>query len=144
MQPCKKETSRDLRSRIRRHRGRTFGTALAAAAAGLPLALVATTPTPASASPAPITIAYITDLTGPGAAENSTSPAGFEARLDLHNAQGGVDTIQNSFSNPDVVVEVRDEKIYAVRFGHHHDANEKPIPNTEEGRRRVERALGGR
>jgi branched-chain amino acid transport system substrate-binding protein len=80
----------DIRSRIRRHRGRTVGTVLAAAAAGLPLAMVATTPTPASASPAPITIAYITDLTGPGGAENSTSPAGFEARLALQNAQGGV------------------------------------------------------
>jgi branched-chain amino acid transport system substrate-binding protein len=81
------ERGRDGRSRAGR-RGRALGTALAAAAAGLPLAMVATTP--ASASPAPITIAYITDLTGPGAAENSTSPAGFEARLDLQNAQGGV------------------------------------------------------
>ena len=67
-----------------------LGTALAAAAAGLPLAMVATTPTSASASPAPITIAYVTDLTGPGSPENSTSPAGFEARLALQNAQGGV------------------------------------------------------
>jgi branched-chain amino acid transport system substrate-binding protein len=75
-------------SRVRRHRGRTLGTALAALAAGLPLAMFAATP--ASASPAPITIAYITDLTGPGGAENSTSPAGFEARLALQNAQGGV------------------------------------------------------
>ena len=64
--------------------------AMAAAAAGLPLAMVAMTPTPASASPAPITIAYVTDLTGPGGAENSTSPAGFEARLALQNAEGGV------------------------------------------------------
>ena len=44
----------------------------------------------AGASPAPITIAYITDLTGEGASENGTSPAGFEARLDLQNAEGGV------------------------------------------------------
>jgi branched-chain amino acid transport system substrate-binding protein len=80
----------DIGSRIRRHRGRTLGTALAAVATGLPLALVAATPSPASASPAPITIAYITDRTGPGAAQNSTSPAGFEARLALQNAQGGV------------------------------------------------------
>ena len=63
---------------------------LAAAATGLPLALVASTPTPASASPAPITIAYITSLTGPGSPEDASSPAGFEARLDLQNAEGGV------------------------------------------------------
>ncbi len=44
----------------------------------------------ASASPAPITIAYITDVTGQGAAENASSPAAFEARIALQNAQGGV------------------------------------------------------
>ena len=87
MQPRIEEKGRaaagQSRWRSRRPRGRIVGTALVAAAAGLPLAMVATTPTPASASPAPITIAYVTDLTGPGGAENSTSPAGFEARLAL-------------------------------------------------------------
>ena len=58
--------------------------------AGLPLLLIGTTAVTASASPAPITIAYITDLTGEGGSENGTSPAGFEARLDLQNAEGGV------------------------------------------------------
>jgi branched-chain amino acid transport system substrate-binding protein len=58
--------------------------------AGLPLLLVGTTAMTAGASPAPITIAYITDLTGEGGSENGTSPAGFEARLDLQNAEGGV------------------------------------------------------
>ena len=58
--------------------------------AGLPLLLVGTTAITAGASPAPITIAYITDLTGEGGSENGTSPAGFEARLDLQNAEGGV------------------------------------------------------
>jgi branched-chain amino acid transport system substrate-binding protein len=58
--------------------------------AGLPLLLIGTTAMAAGASPAPITIAYITDLTGEGASENGTSPAGFEARLDLQNAEGGV------------------------------------------------------
>ncbi len=57
---------------------------------GLPLLLIGTTAVTASASPAPITIAYITDVTGEGGSQNSTSPAGFEARLDLQNAQGGV------------------------------------------------------
>src|SRR5271166_316238 len=58
--------------------------------AGLPLLLVGTTAVTASAAPAPITIAYITDLTGEGGSENGTSPAAFEARLDLQNAEGGV------------------------------------------------------
>jgi branched-chain amino acid transport system substrate-binding protein len=57
----------------------------------LPLLLVGTTAVTASASPAPITIAYVTDLTGEGGSENGTSPAGFEARLDLQNAKGGID-----------------------------------------------------
>jgi branched-chain amino acid transport system substrate-binding protein len=58
--------------------------------AGLLLLLIGTTAITAGASPAPITIAYITDLTGEGASENGTSPAGFEARLDEANAEGGV------------------------------------------------------
>jgi branched-chain amino acid transport system substrate-binding protein len=57
---------------------------------GLPLALVGTTAVTASAAPAPITIAYITDLTGEGGTQNGTSPAGFDARIALQNAQGGV------------------------------------------------------
>ena len=39
----------------------------------------------------PITIAYITSLTGEGASQDGTSPAGFTARIDLQNAEGGVD-----------------------------------------------------
>jgi branched-chain amino acid transport system substrate-binding protein len=76
-----------------KRRFRTFGTVVAASVAGLPLALVATTSAPASASASasPITIAYVTDLTGEGGAENATSPAGFNARIDLQNAEGGVD-----------------------------------------------------
>jgi ABC-type branched-subunit amino acid transport system substrate-binding protein len=57
---------------------------------GLPLLLVCTTVPTASAAPAPITLAYITDVTGAGGSQNSTSPAGFEARLAMQNAQGGV------------------------------------------------------
>ena len=69
---------------------RTMSTALLAAVAILPAVMVGATATTAAASPAPITIAYITDLTGEGASENATSPAGFEARIDLQNAEGGV------------------------------------------------------
>jgi branched-chain amino acid transport system substrate-binding protein len=60
------------------------------AVAGLPLVRIGAAATAAAAAPAPITIAYITDVTGEGASENSTSPAAFEARLDAQNAQGGV------------------------------------------------------
>jgi branched-chain amino acid transport system substrate-binding protein len=61
--------------------------------AALPLLVIGaavTTATVASASPAPLTIAYITDLTGEGASENGTSPAGFKARIALQNSEGGV------------------------------------------------------
>lgn len=44
----------------------------------------------ASAAKPPITIAYITSITGPGASEDGTSPAAFTARIDLQNAEGGV------------------------------------------------------
>jgi branched-chain amino acid transport system substrate-binding protein len=46
---------------------------------------------PAAASPAPITLALVTSLTGPSAPETASSPAGFLARIDLQNAEGGVD-----------------------------------------------------
>ncbi len=39
----------------------------------------------------PITIAYISSLTGPGGSQDGTSPAGFTARIDLQNAEGGID-----------------------------------------------------
>ena len=70
---------------------RTMTMAALAAVAILPAVMVGATATTAAASPAPITIAYITDLTGEGASENANSPAGFEARLDMQNAEGGVD-----------------------------------------------------
>jgi branched-chain amino acid transport system substrate-binding protein len=71
---------------------RTARTVLLSAIAGVPFVLVGAAATAASASTSasPITIAYITDLTGPGAAENAATPAAFEARLDLQNAEGGV------------------------------------------------------
>src|SRR5580704_2820202 len=75
-------------------RSRRAGTFLAAMVAGLPLALVATSQTPAgaaSASKSPITIAYISSLTGTGGSEDGDSPSGFEARLAMQNAEGGVD-----------------------------------------------------
>jgi branched-chain amino acid transport system substrate-binding protein len=44
----------------------------------------------AAASGPPLTIAMITSLTGEGASEFSQAPAGFDARIALQNAQGGV------------------------------------------------------
>ena len=73
---------------IRPHR--TAFAVMAAAVVGLPLSLMATSTAPAAASPAPITIAYVTDLTGAGASQNSSSPAGFNARIAMQNAEGGV------------------------------------------------------
>jgi len=64
--------------------------AMLAVAAGVPTAFVAATPTPATAAATPITIAYITSVTGEGASEDSTSPGAFKARIDLQNAEGGV------------------------------------------------------
>ena len=69
---------------------RTMRNVLLIAGLCLPLIAVGLTTASASATPAPLTIAYITDLTGPGASENASSPAGFEARIDLQNAEGGV------------------------------------------------------
>ena len=62
--------------------------AVVALTAGLSTATIGATP--AGASPAPITIAYVTSVTGPGGPEDGSSPAGFEARLRLQNAEGGV------------------------------------------------------
>jgi branched-chain amino acid transport system substrate-binding protein len=68
----------------------SLAAAVVALTAGVPTALVTATPTTAAASPAPITIAYVTSVTGPGASEDGTSPGAFKARIDLQNAEGGV------------------------------------------------------
>jgi branched-chain amino acid transport system substrate-binding protein len=45
----------------------------------------------AATSASPITIAMISSLTGPGASEFSDAPVGFDARIAMQNAEGGVD-----------------------------------------------------
>ncbi|HSZ35719.1 MAG TPA: ABC transporter substrate-binding protein [Acidimicrobiales bacterium] len=66
--------------------------ALAAVTAGLLCSLVGSVPSaPGGAAPAPITIALVTSLTGPAGSESIGDPATFEARIDLQNAEGGVD-----------------------------------------------------
>jgi branched-chain amino acid transport system substrate-binding protein len=77
----------------------------------------------ASASPAPITIAYITDVTGEGASENGSSPAGFEARIDLQNAQGGVNghklvpLVIDDQTNPSLIATAVQSAISKGAFG---------------------------
>ena len=62
---------------------------LTALVAFLPVTTIVIAPG-ASAAPAPIKIALITDLTGPGGPIYSSSPSAFDARIDLQNAEGGV------------------------------------------------------
>jgi len=69
---------------------RSLSVVVLAVAAVLPLVVAGATATTAAASPAPITIAYISSLTGPGGSQDGSSPVGFNARIDLQNAEGGV------------------------------------------------------
>jgi branched-chain amino acid transport system substrate-binding protein len=64
------------------------GVAVVTAGSGL-MALAGSTPAGAS-SEAPITIALITSLTGEGSSEFSNAPVGFNARIAMQNAEGGV------------------------------------------------------
>jgi branched-chain amino acid transport system substrate-binding protein len=73
-----------------RRRWGAAGAILLAVTAGVPSAFLSATPAAAASSAAPITIAYITSITGPGASEDATSPGAFKARIDLQNAEGGV------------------------------------------------------
>ena len=88
---------------------------LLAALAALPLVAGAALAPPAGAAPAPLTVAYITDVTGQAAAENGTSAAAFEARIDLQNAEGGVNghklvplVIDDQTSPSEVITAVQD------------------------------------
>jgi branched-chain amino acid transport system substrate-binding protein len=58
--------------------------------AGLFTAAVGTLASPASAAGSPITITYVSSLTGPAASQYKDSELGFQARIDLQNAKGGV------------------------------------------------------
>ena len=52
--------------------------------------LLAFSAEPGSAAGAPLNVTYISSLTGPGASEYGNSQQGCQARVDLQNAQGGV------------------------------------------------------
>jgi branched-chain amino acid transport system substrate-binding protein len=64
------------------------GVAVVTATSGL-MTLAGSAPAGAS-SEAPITIALITSLTGEGSSEFSNAPVGFNARIAMQNAEGGV------------------------------------------------------
>jgi branched-chain amino acid transport system substrate-binding protein len=99
--------------------------AIVAMAASVPLAFVGATSTPASgaSSAAPITIAYISSLTGEGGSQDGDSPSGFEARIDLQNAMGGVNghklvpLILDDQTNPSdiaTIVQEADSKAFGI------------------------------
>jgi len=77
----------------------------------------------AEAAPQPITLALITSLTGPAAAEFSQAPAGFLARIALQNAQGGVNghrlvpLVINDDTSPTQVVTAVQNAIAKGAFG---------------------------
>ena len=71
-------------------RGR-LGLAALALTAGIGVTSLADGTAGAAASGAPITIVMITSLTGEGSSEFSNAPAGFNARIALQNAEGGID-----------------------------------------------------
>ena len=64
---------------------------LVAAVTALAAASLIVVATPASSSCAPLDITYISSLTGPAASEYGNSQQGCLARVDLQNAEGGVD-----------------------------------------------------
>jgi ABC-type branched-subunit amino acid transport system substrate-binding protein len=82
-----------MRKGIRRHVSRVGLAALALTAVGsvAGLAGLGSAPAGAATSASPLTIVMISSLTGEGGSEFSNSPAGFNARIALQNAEGGVD-----------------------------------------------------
>ncbi len=72
-------------------RGRLALAALAFTAGAGVTSLAAGTAGAAAASGSPITLVMITSLTGEGSSEFSNAPAGFNARIAMQNAVGGID-----------------------------------------------------
>jgi branched-chain amino acid transport system substrate-binding protein len=79
-----------MRDRSRRHLRRLGLALLTLAGTTMVAGLLGGIDGTAGASGAPLTIVMITSLTGPGASEFSNAPPGFNARIALQNAQGGV------------------------------------------------------
>ena len=79
-----------MRNHVGRHLGRLALTALAATSGAAAAAAADGGSAGASSSAAPLTLVMISSLTGPGSSEFSQSAAGFDARVALQNAKGGV------------------------------------------------------
>ena len=78
-----------MRFTVGRHLGKAALAALTAAS-GAATIVAAGSPAGASSSATPLTIVMISSLTGPGSSEFSQAAAGFNARVALQNAEGGV------------------------------------------------------
>jgi branched-chain amino acid transport system substrate-binding protein len=77
----------------------------------------------AGASGSPISIAMISSLTGPGASEFSQAPVGFNARIALQNAEGGVNghkltgIVLDDQTSPSAVVTAVQDALSKGAFG---------------------------
>ncbi|HXZ62465.1 MAG TPA: ABC transporter substrate-binding protein [Acidimicrobiales bacterium] len=82
-----------MRNLVGRHLGRLALAALAGASGATAAAVAGSVPTGAATvvtPTTPLTLVMITSLTGPGSSEFSQAAAGFDARIALANAEGGV------------------------------------------------------
>ncbi len=79
-----------MRKTLGRRLGRVALAALTAASGATAAIVVGTDAAGASTSSTPLTLVMISSLTGPGSSEFSQAAAGFNARVALQNAKGGV------------------------------------------------------
>jgi branched-chain amino acid transport system substrate-binding protein len=77
----------------------------------------------AATSGAPITLAMVTSLTGPGSSEFSQAPVGFNARIALQNAEGGVNghklvgTVLDDQTSPSAIATAVQDALSKGAFG---------------------------
>ena len=77
----------------------------------------------AATSGAPITLAMITSLTGPGSSEFNQAPVGFNARIALQNAEGGVNghklvgTVLDDQTSPSAIATAVQDALSKGAFG---------------------------
>ena len=79
-----------MRKNVGRYLGKVALAALTAATGATTAIVAGTGAAGASSSATPLTLVMISSLTGPGSSEFSQAAAGFNARVALQNAQGGV------------------------------------------------------
>ncbi len=96
---------------------------LAAAITTLAASMLVAAATPASSSGRPLNITYISSLTGPAASEYGNSEQGCVARVDLQNAEGGVNgrkvvlSVVDDQTNPTLTSEAVRAAIYKGSIG---------------------------